>query len=192
MRDRRSFLSTMIACFSMTPWLSWGAALGPARTNFGLHRRGASLGQPSPVIDGLLGEYLVPGTTGRLCLFGSDLHHVEALVFQDAAIGARPIMTSEHEIMLDITAPVNLDIGKHRFLIKTKDGESRAGGDIVVIFARASGASASPGSQPQDTPESPSSSGFPCTPGFPGQRPCTVEQYYNDRPTIAGIGASLL
>jgi hypothetical protein len=183
MRNRRYFLSTMIACLSMAPRLSWGAAFG--LTTASSSRVGTLW--PPPVIDGLLGEYLVKGTTGRLCIFGKNLQHVETLLFRHAGIGARPIMISENELAVDITVPINMRIGKHRFFIKTKSGETCAGGDVTVILVRESRYSASRGS-----PRPPTSPRFPCTPGFPGQRSCTIEEYYNDRPALAGIGASLL
>jgi hypothetical protein len=145
---------------------------------------------PSPVIDGLLGEYLVAGTTGRLCIFGKNLHHVKTIMFLDPAIDARSVTVSDNEIMVDITAPVNIGVGKRRFFMRTKSGETCTGSDITLIFSRTSDASRG---SPSDPPP------YPCTPGFPDekqrcpeQRSDTVERYYSDRPAVAGIGASLL
>jgi hypothetical protein len=208
LRDRRYFLWTMVANLSVVSRLSLGAEVGWATT---MCRLGSWL-RPSPAVNGLLGEHLVAGATGRLCIFGKNLLDVETLIFRDTKVGARLLAISDNEIMADITLPDHMSPGTVKFVIRTKSGETHAGGDITVIIARSCSVYATSGLSPAGSPgwptpgtpgwptpgtpgwPTPGTPGWPTpgTPGWPDYHSNNIERYYNDRPSIAGIGGSLL
>jgi hypothetical protein len=201
MRDRRHVLSTMLANFlSLAYRLPLGVKLAGPTTILGIHQALASRPPPSPTVDSLLGEYVVTGTTGRLCIFGKNFHDVETIFFQESTIATRFIALSDNELIVDITIPDYIGPGKLKFVIRTKSGQSYPGGDITIIIERLSAYSAgaglptvttSPGMPPPET-GTPAGPAGKETPVHPGKNSNAIEQYYKNRHPVVGIGGSLL
>jgi len=179
MQSRHYLLSTTLRIF-------WGAAFALMTAIPRL--RQLAFSEPKPVIEGQLGEYVVAGTTGRICLVGNNLEHIQDLIFPDTAIGVKPAEICANEAMFDIQTVGHSASGKHTFLVVTKSGETYAGGHITVL-AEPCQWSPTPGFPP-------TSSGYP-TPsptstGWVEPNTHSIQQYYDECPVVAGIGASLL
>jgi hypothetical protein len=193
-RNRRHFLSMFAANVSITHRLFVGTGLAWTTTLLGLRQSLAWL-RPLPAIDGLLGEHLVAGTTGRLCIFGKNLLDAETIIFPDAMIYAQPLAISDNEIIVDITVPENIGVEKLEFHIKTRTGEVYSGGNVRIILHGSSNYNVTQGISPSPCPGWPGNAPT-LTPGWPERHSNAVEQYYNryysDRPPVAGIGGNLL
>lgn len=183
MMQRRRFLSMLISILGNRHSLSGAAAIF---ASFWTLQPGRA-GRPSdPKVDGLLGEVVESGCTGRLCVFGQGLTDVKDIIFDTPDVEVRMASVTGSEIIADIVVSDSLQPGPRMFLLKMKSGSLRNGGRIVVT------AFAKPIYCSGETSCFPTSPGvWPRSPGWTGQ-PGSPEQYYEARMISSGLGDSLL
>src|SRR5438477_2326820 len=112
---------------------------------------------PCPAIDGLLGGRLLAGANNRLCIFGQNLEHVASVMFRDSAIDIQSLAICANEIRIDTYVRDDAGAGRRGLLMKTKSGETYAGGYITIVLPAGHGVAAS----------STEAQAWPTTPGWP-------------------------
>jgi hypothetical protein len=186
MRDRRHFLAILAGCLAVPKRLLRGTGFGFVTAVAGPGRAEASPQRSAPVVTGLLGDNLMAGSTGRLCIFGANLADVAMITFPSTPISVRLLTTSENEITIDCTVPENTDFGNINFSLKDKFGENYAFDDPTVTIVESADYYPTPGFNQYGPPS------WPGTPGWPQRQSGAIEQYYNERPPVTGIGGDLL
>jgi hypothetical protein len=142
---------------------------------------------PHLAVHHLLGEHLIPGSTGRLCIIGVGLRDVEDVLLSPNPLRVQIVTISDGEIIVDVPVPAHAVPGVRQIVLRTSAGVYHPCGSAVTISYSMADACPSSGSTSDEN------SGFPQTPGFcEGDPSQAVEQYYAGRPTTDGIGANLL
>jgi hypothetical protein len=170
--ERRRFLSALIAIFVNRSLITGGAGIFASFSALRPSRAGQTSGA---IVDGLLGEVVEAGSTGRLCIFGQHLIDVKGILFDTPDVEVRNMSVTRLEIIADISAAERLEAGPCMFFLEMESGSICSGGRLTVT---ALAQSASPG--------------WPKTPGWPKRQSESPEQYYEDRVISSGLGGALL
>jgi hypothetical protein len=187
MPQRRHLLSSLVGYMAVPDRLIWRSGLRWLLPIAGT--RQALAAPPHPIIHHLLGDHLIPGSTGRLCIIGANLGTVNDVTLPATPVRTEIVSISGTEIVVDVTIPADTAPGMRQIALHTAGGVNHpvAGATVTIAYSTVD-ACPSSGSKPKRNPAFPGTGGFPCD----DRHSQTVERYYTERPAIEGIGANLL